>query len=116
MSVALDVIGNIVASCGSDDVSISANGSKIHCQLANKNLLPRLLAHFPTRKRRIKTINNFHRALAFAELSLVVSLDNEEIARLGQESRAGILSRVLGLGSLEINFWWFLKNWWSIKR
>jgi hypothetical protein len=96
---ALDVGGDLRIETRAGTLDVHARGTSLGLSLPSLRAGLALLGPRPAREARLHELDAM---LRLTDLRMVVRLGTREIARLGPGTRPGVLSRLLGLGPLEV--------------
>ncbi len=107
---ALDVVGQILVEMDGESASIEARGDRIVLGLNDFRAVSRLGRLGRGRSRR-ESIRRIHDALTASGLTLELVVGGSTVGLLGERARAGLASRILGLGPLEIRAGGVLGSW-----
>ena len=103
MSLPLDVLADLNLAVDGEDISIEGDGDRIVVDLPSLRAGRRLVNSGPfALGRRSAQMNQLHRSLQGAGLSVEVRLQGDPIARVGAGAQPGLLSRALDLGAVEV--------------
>lgn len=107
----IEVLGALTAESQTGKISLKADGES--CQLSCNNfpksaLLSNVLLFVEAGNRR--SLKKCHSAFAASGLSVDVMVRGVLVAKMGREARPGALSRLLGMGSIELRLIPFLTS------
>ena len=103
MSVPVDVSGKLSVTAESGaQFFLEAEGDEIAINLANLWIGRSLAKQSPGRKNRQAMIRKVHAALRHSDLSLRVQIAGQSVAYLSPESKESVLSKLFGLGAMEL--------------
>ena len=103
MPIALDVIGRLMLEMGGVSARVEALGDTIVVELPGVRDGYAILRRWPRGRGRRDAIRRLHEGLIGAGLRLRVRVGPRLVGRLGVGARAGLASRLLGVGPLEID-------------
>lgn len=102
MPSAFDVVGNLMLEMGGASARVQARGDTIDVELPSLRAGFSILRRWPGGRGRRESIRRIHEGLIGAGLGLRIRVGPEVIGRLGVGARAGLASRLLGVGPLQI--------------
>jgi hypothetical protein len=105
-----------VLSLGNDDFLVNAAEDKIVVHLPSWRAGLAVMRFQSARGGWSRLLTQIQRGLTVADLRVQFRLAGRIVARLGIEARPGILSRLLGLGALELRPFQLLLSVWSRPR
>lgn len=85
-----------------DLIQVVAEGPFLFVRLANWRCVLSILRNLPGRQQRRSQLLKLSTALAAHDLTVQASIATHTIATLAPESNAGVVSRLLGLGPVEL--------------
>jgi len=83
-------------------ITVTGDGAVVTFTLPHLRLYPGALGPLADRKRRVEVLTRLQRGLQIADLTLQVRLRDTVLAQLGPQSQPSLLSRLLGLGPLQV--------------
>ena len=98
----LEVVGRVMVEMGGSSARVEAMGDRIVVEWPNLRAGYSSMGRYSKGPGRGEAIRRIHDALEGAGLSLEVIAGGRTVGRLGVGARAGLASRMLGLGPLEI--------------
>ncbi|MGE0825965.1 MAG: hypothetical protein AB7G75_22440 [Candidatus Binatia bacterium] len=112
MRPSLALSARLVVSCGDNDFLVNATHDLVVVDLPSLRAGVALLRLQPARGGREHLIAHLQRVMTIGDLKMHFRLAGRIVARLSPEARPGLLSRLLGLGSLALQpFQLFLCLW-----
>ena len=102
MPSALDVVGQLMLEMGDASARVEARGDTIVVELPSLRAGYSILRRWPGGRGRRDAIRRIHEGLVGAGLGLRIRVGPEAVGRLGVGAHAGLASRLLGVGPLEI--------------
>ena len=116
MLAPLALSARLVLSFGNDDFLVNAANDRIVVDLPSWRAGLAILRLPPVRGEWEQLFTQTQRGLTVADLRVQFRLAGRIVARLGIEARPGIVSRLLGLGPLELRPLQLLLSMWSHSR
>ena len=101
---ALDVVGQVMVEMGGDSASIEAVGDRIVVRIPSFRSGLRTIRGWSRGPGRGESIGRIHEALKVTRLSLEIVMGGRTVGRLGVGATPGRVSRLLGLGPMEIEW------------
>ncbi len=102
MPHALEIVGQLMVEMGGSSARVEAKDDTIVVELPGLRDGLSILNRWPGGRGRRQAIRRIHNGLSMAGLALDVKVGPRTVARLGVGSRAGVVSRLLGLAPLEV--------------
>ena len=103
MSVPVDVSGKLSVTAESgEQFFLEAEGDEIAINLTNLWIGRSLAKQSPGRKNRQAMIRKVHATLRRTDLNLRVQIAGQSVAYLSPESKESLLSKLFGLGAVEL--------------
>lgn len=85
-----------------NEISVSAENEIITVMLPNLWIVRPILRQFTNRRQRNCMIENVHSGLKHTDLMIEFRIANRVIALIGPHSRPGFISRIVGVGPVEL--------------
>ena len=100
---AIDVLGELsVLSDEGEQLQVGGQGNVVYVDLPNLSAGRSMASRVAGRAKRRELINRLHAGLRLADVTLQVQVRGRPVARLAPHSKTTWLSKLLGLGAVEL--------------
>ncbi len=109
----LQILADLTFQINDDVCQIRSSEDVIRFEVHNIRALRSLWKSIRGSNMHTTRLRQFHDALNHSGLRLEIRLKEQTVAMMGQDTRAGFISRLLGFGPLEIKLTSAMKLWLS---